>query len=134
MAQDRPPPPPASIRFCDARRQAYRPRIGPRSMLCGPARTMDASVSSPLAATMPTTRASSQSMLLSSMISESWCPMDSEINKMRQQKITTVMLAPTEQPLDVGELQFHVGRAAVIALAGIGRPLHLAQQRIHLGR
>src|SRR5438034_2888367 len=72
MAQDRPPPPPASIRFYDARRQADRPRIGPRSMLCGPARTMDASVSSPLAATMPTTRASSQSMLLSSMISESW--------------------------------------------------------------
>src|SRR5436190_18771137 len=65
MAQDRPPPPPASIRFCDARRQADRPRIGPRSMLCGPARTTDASVSSPLAATMPTTRASSQSMLLS---------------------------------------------------------------------
>src|SRR5436190_8354028 len=65
MAQDRPPPPPASIRFCDARRQADRPRIGPRSMLCGPARTTDASVSSPRAATMPTTRASSQSMLLS---------------------------------------------------------------------
>ena len=43
-------------------------------------------------------------------------------------------LAPAEQSLDVAELQFHIGRAAVIALAGIGCPLHLAQQRIHLGR
>ena len=31
-------------------------------------------------------------MLLSSMISESWRSMDLEINKMCQQKITTVML------------------------------------------
>jgi hypothetical protein len=51
---------------------------------------VDASVSSPLAATMPTTRASSQSMLLSSMISESL------IHGFRNQqnvpaKITTVM-------------------------------------------
>src|SRR6476660_8754233 len=71
-AQNRLLPPWPRIARRDARRQADRPRIGPRSMLCGPARTMDASVSSPLAATMPTTRASSQSMLLSSMISESW--------------------------------------------------------------
>src|SRR5690349_22619553 len=31
ISQDRPPPPPASIRFYDARRQAARPRTGPRS-------------------------------------------------------------------------------------------------------
>ena len=40
--------------------------------------------------------------------------------------------APSEQPLDVGELELDVGRPAVVALAGIGRRLHLAQQRVHL--
>ena len=49
----------ASIRFYDARRQAARLRTGPRSKLRAPARTMDVSASSPLAATMPTTQASS---------------------------------------------------------------------------
>src|SRR5215831_5448977 len=29
------------------------------------------------------------------------------------------MSFPPEQPLDVGELQFHIGRAAMVALAGI---------------
>src|SRR5262249_200631 len=38
---------------------------------------------------------------------------------------------PPEQPLDIGELEFHVSGAAVVALAGIGRRLHLAQQRVH---
>src|SRR5437762_14094474 len=37
-----------------------------------------------------------------------------------------------EQPLDVAELELDVGRAAVVALAGIRRRLHLAQQRVHL--
>src|SRR5262249_60612622 len=41
-------------------------------------------------------------------------------------------LPPAEQPLDVGELELHVGRPAVIALAGIGGRLHFAQQRVHL--
>ena len=41
-------------------------------------------------------------------------------------------LPPPEQPLDVGQLQFDVGRAAVVALAGAGRRLHFAQQRVHL--
>ena len=41
-------------------------------------------------------------------------------------------LTPPEQALDVGELQLHVGGAAVVALAGAGRGLHLAQQRVHL--
>src|SRR3954467_4058417 len=40
-------------------------------------------------------------------------------------------LPPSEQPLDVPELQFDVSRAAVIALPGIGGRLHFAQQRIH---
>src|SRR5205085_5210381 len=39
---------------------------------------------------------------------------------------------PPEQPLDVAELELDVSRAAVIALAGIRRRLHLAQQRVHL--
>ena len=43
------------------------------------------------------------------------------------------LLPPAEQALDVGELQFDVGRAAVVALAGMGRRFHLAQQGVHLG-
>ena len=39
-----------------------------------------------------------------------------------------------EQPLDVGELQFDIGRTAVIALSGIRRHFHLAQQGIHFLR
>ncbi len=41
-------------------------------------------------------------------------------------------LAPPEQPVDVRELQFHVGRSAMVALAGARRRLHLAQKRVHL--
>jgi hypothetical protein len=41
-------------------------------------------------------------------------------------------LSPPKQTLDVGEFQFDIGRAAVVALAGIGRDFHLAQQRVHL--
>src|SRR5208282_3441108 len=41
---------------------------------------------------------------------------------------------PTEQPLDIGELELDIGRAAVVALAGAGRRLHRAQERIHLLR
>src|SRR5271166_5013541 len=39
---------------------------------------------------------------------------------------------PPEQPLDVGKLELDIGRAAVVALAGAGRRLHGAQQRVHL--
>src|SRR3546814_9279034 len=42
--------------------------------------------------------------------------------------------AAAEQPLDIGELQLDIGRAAMIALPGMGRRLHLPQQRVHLGR
>src|SRR5205814_794496 len=42
--------------------------------------------------------------------------------------------APAEQPLDVVELELDVGRPPVVALAGMGRRLHLAEQRIHLRR
>src|SRR5580692_2060834 len=45
---------------------------------------------------------------------------------------TATNSAPAEQALDVGELQLHVGGAAVVALAGVGRRLHLAQERVHL--
>src|SRR5581483_12017435 len=41
-------------------------------------------------------------------------------------------LAAAEQALDVGELQLDIGGPTVIALAGMRRRLHLAQQRIHL--
>src|SRR3954454_24107787 len=41
---------------------------------------------------------------------------------------------PSEQLLDIGELQFDIGRAAVVALAGVRRVFHLAQQRVHLLR
>ncbi len=47
--------------------------------------------------------------------------------------LPAVPSAPPEQPLDIGELQLDIGRAAVVALAGMGRGLHLAQQGIHLG-
>ena len=33
---------------------------------------------------------------------------------------------------DIGELELDIGRAAVVALAGMGRGLHLAQKRVHL--
>lgn len=39
---------------------------------------------------------------------------------------------PAEKPLDVGELEFDIGRPAVIALPGAGRRLHLAKQGVHL--
>src|SRR3546814_3863019 len=39
---------------------------------------------------------------------------------------------PAEQLLDVGELQLDIGRAAMVALAGMRRRLHLAEQRVHL--
>ena len=48
--------------------------------------------------------------------------------------VCEAMSAPPEQLFDVGELQFHIGRTAVIALAGIGRVFHLAKQRVHLFR
>ena len=41
-------------------------------------------------------------------------------------------LAPTEKLFDIGELEFHVGRPPVAALAGMGRCFHFAQQRVHL--
>src|SRR3954466_13987992 len=41
---------------------------------------------------------------------------------------------PPEQLLDIAQLQFHISRAAVVALAGIRRVFHLAQQRVHLFR
>ena len=40
--------------------------------------------------------------------------------------------APPEQPLDIGEVERHIGRTPMIALAAVRRGLHLAQQRIHL--
>src|SRR6185369_9227712 len=43
-------------------------------------------------------------------------------------------LAPPEQAFDVGELEFDVGGAAVVALAGVRRGFHLAEQGVHLGR
>ncbi|GCC48542.1 hypothetical protein chiPu_0032886 [Chiloscyllium punctatum] len=43
-------------------------------------------------------------------------------------------LPPPEQLLDVAELQFDIGRSAVVALAGVRRVFHLAQQRVHLFR
>ena len=48
--------------------------------------------------------------------------------------MTFKSLSPPEEPLDISQLQFHIGRAAVIALARAGRALHLAQQRVHLLR
>ena len=41
-------------------------------------------------------------------------------------------LPPAEQPLDVGELQLDIGRAAVVALPGMRGRLHLAEQGVHL--
>lgn len=43
-------------------------------------------------------------------------------------------LSAPEQSLDIRELEFHICRAAVAALAGIGRCFHLAQKRVHFLR
>src|SRR5690606_28545825 len=43
-----------------------------------------------------------------------------------------VLLPAAEQLFDIGELELYVGRPAMIALAGMGRRLHLAEQRVHL--
>src|SRR5262245_47365598 len=40
-------------------------------------------------------------------------------------------LAPAEQSLDVGELEFDVRGPAVVALARVGCRLHLTQQCVH---
>src|SRR5712671_4041683 len=56
-----------------------------------------------------------------------WCKCSCEV-------ALALALSPPEQPLDVGEVERDVGRAAVIALAAVGGRLHLAQQRVHLGR
>src|SRR5207237_8860134 len=37
----------------------------------------------------------------------------------------------SEQPFDIGKLELDVSRAAMIAVAGIGRPFHLAQECVH---
>src|SRR5690606_39886107 len=42
--------------------------------------------------------------------------------------------AAAEEPLDVAELQLHICRAAVVALTGERRRLHLSQERVHLVR
>ena len=42
-------------------------------------------------------------------------------------------LAPTEQAFNIIQLQLDVRWPAVVALAGSGRPFHLAQQSVHLG-
>src|SRR5438270_639866 len=56
---------------------------------------------------------------------------------LRSRRATLLCAVPgkspaSEQPLDIAELQFHVGRTPVVALAGIGRRLHFPQQRVHL--
>ena len=40
---------------------------------------------------------------------------------------------PAEQLLDIGDFEFHVGRAPVAALAGMRSCFHLAQQGVHFG-
>ena len=40
-------------------------------------------------------------------------------------------LAALKQLLDVGQLQLDIGRAAVVALAGEGRPFHITQKTVH---
>src|SRR5712691_12183248 len=47
---------------------------------------------------------------------------------------TSSKLAALEQLLDVGELELDVSGPAVIALAGEGRRLHVAEERVHLLR
>ena len=50
----------------------------------------------------------------------------------RRRHPTRFVLPPPEQLLDIAQLQFHIGRPAVVALAGVRRRLHLAQQCVHL--
>src|SRR5262249_33953618 len=40
--------------------------------------------------------------------------------------------APAEQLFDIRQLELHIGRPAMVALAGMGRGFHLAQQGVHL--
>ena len=46
--------------------------------------------------------------------------------------VVSTVLSSAEQLFDIVELQFHIGRPAVVALAGARRAFHLAQQGIHL--
>jgi len=39
-----------------------------------------------------------------------------------------------EQLLQVVQLQLHIGRTAVVALAGVGGGFHLAEKGVHLRR
>jgi len=41
------------------------------------------------------------------------------------------VLSSPEQLFDIRQFQFDIGRAAVVALAAVGRALHFAQERIH---
>ena len=43
-----------------------------------------------------------------------------------------IHLTPPEQALDIGEFELDIGGAAMIALAGIRRCFHLAEQCVHL--
>src|SRR5688572_10093454 len=45
---------------------------------------------------------------------------------------TSFKSAAAEQPLDIGQLQGNIGRPPMVALSGVGRAFHVAQQRIHL--
>ena len=59
-------------------------------------------------------------------------PAGVQLNDMHQGLTEIQALTPAEQLLDVGQLEFHVGRPAVVALARMGRRLHLPQQLVHL--
>src|SRR6185295_2434593 len=41
---------------------------------------------------------------------------------------------PPEQPFDIRQFQLDIRRPAVVALAGVRRRFHLAQERVHLFR
>lgn len=40
---------------------------------------------------------------------------------------------PPEQLLQIVQLQLHIGRSAVVALAGVGGGFHLAEEGVHFG-
>src|SRR5262249_33738741 len=45
--------------------------------------------------------------------------------------LSRISSPPSKQTFYVGELEFDIGRPAVVALAGVGSRLHLSQERVH---
>src|SRR5690348_9258163 len=98
-------------------------RIGSRSSISMPWRW-------PYSKPMVSTRRNRSSAQARQVV-ESW-PAENSTSAASESS-ATIRSPATEQLLDLGETQRDISRPAVIALAGMRRRFHLAQQRVHLG-